>query len=646
MNRRSREIETLALTMIAAVPLYFTFVIGKGPLLLFHSLMGATLLRVAMGKGPEVIPAKVMRVLAFAYIIFYVIDAAAISRSAIAASTHLILFIATYQPTEALRRNNLAQRLLTTALIFIASLATSTHISIVLFVILFGFLMFRQMIYVSHMETVRSIEQQYAMAPASRAAGFYLIGATLIGALMFPLLPRLRNPLVQGFAGALQNATTGLSDTIDFTESRSSNPDPSVVARVWMSRQALPFFTPLRLRGAVYDTVESSRWLQTRDTFREIRPRNGFYRLAVPVGFARTARVQQQIGRRSRLYLPNNTYAASGLTNVYEGPTRGTFLSFTQRDEVVTYEVSMARAIEPLRSERVTVPAYPLTPPITELARSIAGNANTTTEKARAVEAYLLRNYSYVQRPEDIGIRTMSVDDFLLRVRKGHCEYFAAGMVALLSALDVPSRIVGGFYGGRLNPLGGYIVVRREDAHAWVDVWDGRKWETYDPTPAALRPGTGETSGIGAYANAVSDSINYFWDRYVLTYGLGDQVNFFVEVFVRTRSAMAAMRARAGVLGNAALSPEALVLYTMILGAGLLAVLVLLRKRSAFALLEQELRRRGIEVGATMTLEEAVVGHPDLKPLVDLYEEEQFSARVDPARRKLLRTKLAELRAT
>ena len=34
-----------------------------------------------------------------------------------------------------------------------ASIATSTHITIILFVIAFGFVMFRQLMYVSHVET-------------------------------------------------------------------------------------------------------------------------------------------------------------------------------------------------------------------------------------------------------------------------------------------------------------------------------------------------------------------------------------------------------------------------------------------------------------------------------------------------------------
>ena len=74
------------------------------------------------------------------------------------------------------------------------------------------------------------------------------------------------------------------------------------------------------------------------------------------------------------------------------------------------------------------------------------------------------------------------VDDFLLRERRGHCEYFAAGMVALLTALNVPARIVGGFYGGKLNPLTGYFVIRHEDAHAWVEVFDGNGWRTFAVT--------------------------------------------------------------------------------------------------------------------------------------------------------------------
>src|SRR4051812_22163256 len=120
VTRRGRELETLFLTAFAALPLYLTGVVATGPLLAFHVVMLGIAARVALGKGPELIPGPIMRVLAVAYILFYAVDAIYISRSAIAASTHLVLFIAAYQPIESLRSQNQAQRLLTTSLIFIA----------------------------------------------------------------------------------------------------------------------------------------------------------------------------------------------------------------------------------------------------------------------------------------------------------------------------------------------------------------------------------------------------------------------------------------------------------------------------------------------------------------------------------------------
>ncbi|HKO55113.1 MAG TPA: hypothetical protein VJ276_04500, partial [Thermoanaerobaculia bacterium] len=177
--QRRREIETLLLTAFAAVPLYATGAVGVVPLLLFHAVMLAMVARVASGKPPDLIPPRVMRALGMGYVAFYFVDALAISRSAIAASTHLILFIAVYQPVESVRTNNYAQRLLATALLFVASIATSTHITIIVFVIAFGFVMLRQMMYVSHLDTIRAIDRDYAEPPSSRAAAFYLCGTAV-----------------------------------------------------------------------------------------------------------------------------------------------------------------------------------------------------------------------------------------------------------------------------------------------------------------------------------------------------------------------------------------------------------------------------------------------------------------------------------
>ncbi|HEX6160135.1 MAG TPA: transglutaminase domain-containing protein [Thermoanaerobaculia bacterium] len=649
MTRRGREIETLLLAMFAALPLYLTQAIGPLPLIAFHVYLGLIVLRVVAKKSPDLIPANVMRAIAILYVPFYVVDAAMISRSAIAASTHLVLFIAAYQPSEALQRNNQAQRLLTTGLIFTASLATSTHITIVLFVVVFAWFMFRQMMYVSHMETVRALGRQYDQAPSGRSATFYLAGATLIGSLMFPILPRVRNPLVQGISGGLPGATTGLSETINLSEPRQNPADAALVARVWIDPAARPFAVPVRLRGTVYDRFENGEWKQTRTGLRHFGERDGAYTLARPLGPGGSAAVEMR-PMNGQLFLPVGTYEVSGVQGLYEGPSRDMYHLFQVRSEAVTFRVRMAYHTEPLRLARVSPVSYPVTPEVRALAREVVAGQTDPEKQAVRIVTWMLREFRYVADPADLGRTSMSLEDFLLRERAGHCEYFAAGTVAMLTALDVPARVVGGFYGGRYNPLAGFFSIRREDAHAWVEMWNGTRWVTYDSTPPSLRPGGGGENALEMLFGAVGESITYFWDRYVLTFGLGDQIALFTEAITRGRDLLIGARARTAAAGRALLQPQTLIVVGVI-GAAAMLLFFARRKRSLFDLLAAQLRLRGIEVGPAMTMEEALqtlrAQQPDaaraLAPLITLYEEERFSAREDRERAGRLRRGLAEL---
>src|SRR5213079_341386 len=117
----------------------------------------------------------------------------------------------------------------------------------------------------------------------------------------FPMLPRVRNPLVPGMAGPLSSAATGLSDSIDFNEQREILPDSTVVSRVWMSRDAIPFFTPLRLRGTLYERFGGNRWMQGRRDFTPLNTRDGVTQIARGTGFDRRATVQQRLVPGGRL---------------------------------------------------------------------------------------------------------------------------------------------------------------------------------------------------------------------------------------------------------------------------------------------------------------------------------------------------------
>ncbi|MCA8957636.1 MAG: DUF3488 domain-containing protein [Planctomycetes bacterium] len=70
----------------------------------------------------------------------------------------------------------------------------------------------------------------------------------------------------------------------------------------------------------------------------------------------------------------------------------------------------------------------------------------------------------------------------------GHCEYFATLAVILLRQRGVACRMVGGYLVHEWNESGSELLVRSRDAHAWVEVWDARRfWRTVDPTPVQDR---------------------------------------------------------------------------------------------------------------------------------------------------------------
>ena len=78
-----------------------------------------------------------------------------------------------------------------------------------------------------------------------------------------------------------------------------------------------------------------------------------------------------------------------------------------------------------------------------------------------------------------------TVDDFLFNTRRGFCEHYASAFTILMRAAGIPARVVTGYQGGEYNPVGGYLLVRSRDAHAWTEVWiAGRGWTRVDPTGA------------------------------------------------------------------------------------------------------------------------------------------------------------------
>ncbi|MEP7246537.1 MAG: DUF3488 and transglutaminase-like domain-containing protein [Gammaproteobacteria bacterium] len=132
-----------------------------------------------------------------------------------------------------------------------------------------------------------------------------------------------------------------------------------------------------------------------------------------------------------------------------------------------------------------------------ELAAALRARNTTDRDVVRAaLNLFRTEPYFYTLVPPELG--RDGIDEFLFQTRRGFCEHFAAAFVFLMRAAGIPARVVTGYQGGVLNPIGDYLIVRQSEAHAWAEVWYADEgWVRVDPT-GAVSPQRIETGIAGA----------------------------------------------------------------------------------------------------------------------------------------------------
>ena len=179
-----------------------------------------------------------------------------------------------------------------------------------------------------------------------------------------------------------------------------------------------------------------------------------------------------------------------------------------------------------------------------ELANEMHAAAGSDVDYIDSVLAkFHNEEYFYTLQPPALG--SNSVDRFLFDTRQGFCEHYASAFAFLMRSAGIPTRIILGYQGGEINPIGGHLIVRQSDAHAWTEVWlEGDGWVRVDPT-AAVAPerieygtrgaeldGLGESWGFSAPSKLLQnltmtwDALNAKWNDWVLGYGPDTQNSF------------------------------------------------------------------------------------------------------------------------
>jgi transglutaminase-like putative cysteine protease len=236
----------------------------------------------------------------------------------------------------------------------------------------------------------------------------------------------------------------------------------------------------------------------------------------------------------------------------------------------------------------LTVPER-ISPRLAAAAAQIAASGETPAARLAALAGFF-RERGLIYARDDLPGGPDPVDAFLFEKRRGYCEFFAAAYVTLARLAGVPARLVGGYYGGEYNALGGYYLVTDDNAHIWVEVLaSDNLWQRIDPSQWASNAGSalgpGHTAGLDSWQR-LADTLNYHWIQLVVIFDLSRQVTLWRE----TRSALHGWRLPA-------LEPAFILLASGLLslgGAGLLIVRQrrLSREARLLAALRARARRR------------------------------------------------------
>ncbi|QJA06773.1 DUF3488 domain-containing protein [Thermosulfurimonas marina] len=349
--------------------------------------------------------------------------------------------------------------------------------------------------------------------PSAKALALASFGASVavlfFSGFYFLVLPRARFTL---FSLARGRGLTGVSDRVAPGEISALKEDQAVAFRVrWLRgrRPQRPYF-----RIYVYNVYRQGVW-ESRLPRRK-RGRNEPADFEVEV-------LPEALGRG----LPVPGYALEVAT--LKGPQAEVLSEGLVRTREEVLEPSLYRLKGRLGPYPADLPPeeFLYVPP--EIRRALVGLAlrlrrTSLPETVAAAVAYLQKHYTYTLSPGKP--RGEPLLWFLFSSRKGHCEYFAGALTFLLRTLGIPARVVGGYAGGEWNPLGGYYLLRQNQAHTWVEYFDpARGWLSVDPTPAS-----GGIQVPPSRWRLLWDYLEFKWYYWVLEYDFLKQRRLFLKV--------------------------------------------------------------------------------------------------------------------
>ena len=386
---------------------------------------------------------------------------------------------------------------------------------------------------------------------AGRLAGGILLVSLPMMLVLYLLFPRM-GPL-WSFTLQSGKAKSGLSEEMASGDIVDLSQSDELAFRVSFTNGQLPAREQLYWRALVLDYYDGRRWLRQSGA-----PQVSWFNPANPPAPAASHQLEYEIVQEATD--KNWLFALTGVNAAEPGTGHTSDNRLVARRPVFQRQRYLARSDLQARfspaglSAQEQQSSLQLPGDFNPQARAFARQLRRQHADDRQLLAALLQHFRdqpfyYTLQPPPMA--TDEVDDFLFNARRGFCAHYAGALVFVARAAGIPARVVTGYQGGEWNESEQYLTVRQFDAHAWAEVWlPGEGWVQTDPT-AAVAPDRIQYGLEQAVAEEGSflqeqlfsahklkgiswlnrlrlelDSLNYYWQRWVLSYDRQSQRGF------------------------------------------------------------------------------------------------------------------------
>lgn len=133
--------------------------------------------------------------------------------------------------------------------------------------------------------------------------------------------------------------------------------------------------------------------------------------------------------------------------------------------------------------EALSIPKF-MRDELRKKALELTKDSTSNIDKAKKIQDFFHKNFKYTLNVS-FNPKVEPILDFVFTKKSGFCSHFSSAMALMLRSLDIPSNVIGGYFTEEYNDYLNAYVVRKKDAHAWVEVYDEKNnlWISFDPTP-------------------------------------------------------------------------------------------------------------------------------------------------------------------